>query len=127
MEYGNSAAASGPSAIVLIIYLALIVLIIASLWKLFSKADEPGWAAIVPIYSGIVFLRIAGKPWWWIFLLMIPLVGLIFAIIATIDFAKAYNKGTGFALGLIFLGFIFYPIMAFGSATYNPMAVPKPQ
>ncbi len=101
-----------------IIFLALFVVMVAAAWKIFEKAGEPGWACIVPIYSAIVMLRIAGKPWWWLFLFFIPFVGLIFAILVCIELAKNFGKGAGFGLGLAFLGFIFFPILAFGDARY---------
>jgi hypothetical protein len=100
------------------LYVAFIVFLIASVWKTFSKAGQPGWAAIIPIYNLIVWLRIAGKPWWWMLLMFIPIVSIVIAIIATVEFARAFGKGGGFAVGLIFLPFIFYPILGFGSARY---------
>lgn len=105
--------------IVLIIYLGVIVLLIASMWRVFTKAGEPGWTSIIPIYNAIVFLRIAGKPWWWLLLMLIPLVGIVIAIMATVSLANRFGKGVGFAMGLLFLGFIFYPILAFGDAQYQ--------
>ncbi|MDG2389813.1 MAG: DUF5684 domain-containing protein [Planctomycetaceae bacterium] len=111
---------AGPIAsVVMVLYLAFIVLMIASMWKVFTKAGKPGWASIVPIYNVIVMLEIAGKPIWWILLFFIPLVNIVIALLVVIDFAKAFGKGTGYALGLIFLGFIFYPMLAFGDAQYQ--------
>ncbi len=111
------------AGIVSIIYLAIIILIIASFWMVFSKAGKPGWAAIIPIYNIIVMLQIVGRPWWWILLMFIPIVGLVIAIIVSIDMAKSFGKGTGFGIGLALLGFIFYPILGFGSATYQGPSV----
>ncbi len=105
--------------IVLVVYLAIIVAIIAGIWKVFTKAGKPGWAAIVPIYNLIVLLEIAGKPLWWIILMLIPLVNLVVAIIVGIEIAKKFGKGAGFGIGLTFLGFIFYPILGFGDAQYE--------
>ncbi|MBT5019170.1 MAG: signal peptidase I [Planctomicrobium sp.] len=101
--------------------LAFMVFVIAGLWKTFEKAGQPGWGALVPFYNGILLLNIAQKPLWWILLFFIPLVNLIIAIIIAIDVAKNFGKGTGFGLGLAFLGFIFYPILGFGDAEYNPV------
>src|SRR6478672_11028022 len=67
---------TGGSVIFAITELAIIVFVIVALWKVYAKAGEPGWAAIIPIYNIIVLLRIAGKPWWWILLLLIPLVNI---------------------------------------------------
>ncbi|CAG0980496.1 hypothetical protein FLAV_01741 [Flavobacteriales bacterium] len=113
-------------AAVMIIYLAIIVLMIASMWKVFTKAGKPGWAAIVPIYNIIVLLQIVGRPTWWIILFLIPIVSLIIMIMVMIDVAKSFGKGGGFAAGLILLGIIFWPILAFGDAQYvGPAAAPK--
>jgi hypothetical protein len=105
--------------IVFLVYLAIIVVVIAGLWKTFVKAGQPGWAAIVPIYNLIVLMEIAGRPIWWFIFFFIPLVNIIIAIIVSVDVAKKFGKGVGFGLGLAFLGPIFYPILGFGSAQYQ--------
>ncbi|MCC6343955.1 MAG: signal peptidase I [Bryobacterales bacterium] len=98
--------------------LAVIAVMIASVWKVFTKAGKPGWVAIVPIYNAVVLLEVAGRPLWWVVLLFIPVVSLVIWIIVAIDLAKSFGKSTGFALGLVFLGFIFFPILGFGPARY---------
>ncbi|MHC4399047.1 MAG: DUF5684 domain-containing protein [Planctomycetota bacterium] len=113
---GNGAA----SPIIVIMFLAMTVLTFAGIWQTFVKAGAPGWGAIVPIYNAILLLEIAGRPIWWIFLLLVPFVNLVIGIIVAIDVAKNFGKGEGFGLGLAFLGFIFYPILGFGSARYEP-------
>lgn len=102
-----------------IVYVAFMVFLAVTMWKVYAKAGEPGWASLVPIYNVCVWLKIAGKPMWWVLLLWIPIVGLVLAILAVIEFAKRFGKGGGFAVGLIFLSFIFYPILAFGDAKYQ--------
>ena len=106
------------SGLFLICWLAFFVLMIASMWVVFTKAGKPGWASIVPIYNIIVMLEIVGRPLWWIILMLIPLVNVVIGIILMIDMAKAYGKGLGFAVGLILLPFIFFLILAFGDAKY---------
>lgn len=111
---------AGPGGFVgLLFSLALAVFYIAAFWKVFSKAGEPGWAAIIPIYNTIVLIKIAGRPLWWFILLLIPLVNVIVVIILCIDLAKNFGKGTGFGIGLALLWFIFFPILAFGDARYQ--------
>lgn len=114
----NAAGAAG-GLVFLVIWLAILVLIIAGFWKVFEKASQPGWAAIVPIYNVYVLCKIAGRPGWWLILFFVPIVSFVIAIIVSVDVAKAFGKGVGFALGLIFLGFIFYPVLGFGSAQYQ--------
>nr|WP_218033066.1 DUF5684 domain-containing protein [Brevifollis gellanilyticus] len=108
-----------PSPIAMVIGLAFIVILIAALWKVFTKAGEPGWACLVPFYNIIVLLKISGKPLWWIILFIIPFVNFIIAILVSIGLAKSFGKGAGFGIGLALLGFIFYPILAFGDARYQ--------
>jgi hypothetical protein len=102
-----------------LIGLAVLVLFIVSMWKVFTKAGQPGWACIIPIYNLYILLKIAGKPGWWLLLFLIPIVNLVILIIVAIDIAKNFGKGTGFGIGLAFLGFIFYPILAFSEARYS--------
>lgn len=103
----------------LLIELVIIVFMVATMWKIFTKAGEPGWACLVPIYNACVMFKIAGKPMWWILLCLIPIVNIIIAILAAIGLANKFGKGGGFAVGLILLPIIFYPILAFGDAEYQ--------
>lgn len=115
-ESGGGGAIFGT--VFMLVWLAVVVLVIAGIWKTFAKAGKPGWASIVPIYNLIVLLEIAGRPIWWIILLCVPLVNFVILILVAMDIAKAFGKGTGFGLGLAFLGPIFYPILGFGSAQF---------
>ncbi|MBE9609108.1 DUF5684 domain-containing protein [Chitinilyticum piscinae] len=105
-----------------IIYLAIIVGIVAGFWKTYTKAGKPGWASIVPIYNFIVLLEIVKKPLWWIVLLLIPLVNFVALIMIYLELAKKFGKGAGFGIGLVFLPFIFVPMLGFGDAEYNEAA-----
>jgi hypothetical protein len=88
-------------------------------WRLFEKADKAGWKVVIPIYNLVVACRIAGRPAWWVLLFLIPVVNLLPAVLIPIDIAKSFGKGTGFGIGLILLGFIFYPVLALGDAEYQ--------
>ncbi|MFI3247997.1 MAG: DUF5684 domain-containing protein [Rikenellaceae bacterium] len=88
-------------------------------WVIFQKAGLPGWAAIIPIYNFLIMLKTAGKPWWWIFLFLIPVVNFIFMVLMMMGIASKFGRGTLFAAGLVFLPFIFAPILAFGDSKYN--------
>jgi hypothetical protein len=109
-----------PSVIVAIILLA-------AMWRIYSKAGQPGWAAIVPVYNVYVLLKIVGRPGWWLLLYLVPVVNLIVWIIVQLDLAQAFGKGVGFALGLILLPGLFHLILGFGGATYRlQQAGPQP-
>lgn len=96
-------------------------------WKVFTKAGQPGWAAIIPIYNVYIMTKIGGKPGIWTLLCLIPGVNLIFLIWIYNMISKSFGYDEGFTVGLVLLGFIFWPILGFGKAKYlgpygNPAA-----
>ena len=125
LEAAATSGDQGPGAGTYIVAILIGAVMIAAMWKVFTKAGKPGWASIIPIYNIIVLLSIAGKPAWWIVLLFIPIVNLIIAILMYVALAEKFGKGGGFAMGLVFLGVIFFPILGFGSAQYQG-AIAKP-
>jgi len=97
----------------------LVVLLIVSLWKVFEKAGQAGWKSLIPIYNYVVFLNIIVRPVWWVILLFVPIVSFIIIIVMHVDLAKRFGKGALYGLGLCLLPFIFFPLLAFGDATYE--------
>ncbi len=104
---------------IIIFGIMTLVIEIIGAWYMFEKAGEPGWAAIIPIYNYLIGIKIAGKPWWYILLMLIPFVNLIIYIIILNGLAKNFGKGTGFTVGLFFFRFIFIPILGFGKSEYT--------
>lgn len=100
------------------IILVFVFLMLITMWKIYAKAGKPGWACLIPIYNYVVWLEIVGKPTWWVILLLIPIVNIVVGIMLVHQLSLAFGKDVGFTLGLIFLPFIFFPMLAFGSATY---------
>jgi hypothetical protein len=98
---------------------AFTLLLIVSVWKVFTKAGKPGWASIIPIYNLIVMLEITGKPIWWIVLFLIPFVNFVAAILLSLALSEKFGKSTGFGIGLALVSFVFFPILAFGDARYR--------
>jgi len=103
----------------MIIWLALLILIIAANWKIYTKAGKPGWSSIIPIYNIVVLLDIVGKPLWWVILLFIPIVNFFFMIIVLHRLAKSFGKDIGYTIGLILLNPIFVCILGFGKSVYQ--------
>lgn len=99
--------------------LLLTILTLAGMWKTFEKADRAGWAAIIPIYNLYIILKIVGRPGWWLLLFFIPIVNFIIGIVVLLDLARAFGKDILYALGLLILGFIFWPLLGFGEAQYE--------
>jgi len=102
-----------------LLVLALVVLGIVSMWKLFVKAGKPGWASIIPVYNIVVLLEITNKPIWWVILCFIPFVNIVIFFVIWYELAKSFGKGVGYTIGLIFLPFIFIPMLAFGDSVYT--------
>lgn len=115
---------TGPSMFTIVVCLFLVVVYIAAFWRVYEKAGQPGWAALIPIYNLYIMLKIAGKPGWWLLLCLIPIVNFIVIILLYVALAENFGKSVGFAMGLIFLSFIFVPILAWGDAVYNPKPTP---
>ena len=113
---GSASALSGTVSTV--VSLAIAIFYLVAMWRIYTKAGQPGWACIIPIYGTIVLLRICGRPAWWFLLYLIPVVNVVIGIIVLFDLAKSFGKGAGFGLGLLFLSLIFIPILAFGGAEY---------
>ena len=104
---------------ILSIFLILGILQFAAMWRVYEKAGKPGWACLIPIYNFFVLLQIVEKPEWWIVWFFVPIANVIVAIWVTNLLSKSFGKDEAFTLGLIFLSFIFYPILGFGNASYQ--------
>ena len=102
-----------------IIYLALVVLVLVSFWKVYKKAGFNGWEAIVPIYNIYILTKIVGKPGWWTALIFVPVVNIVVLIWMYNLLSKSFGKTEGFTVGLLLLGIVFFPMLAFGDAKYN--------
>lgn len=94
--------------------MALGVLMIVSLWKIFKKAEKPGWASIVPIYNIYIMCEIAEKEWWYVLLSCVPFVNIYAMIVLYNGMAKKFGKSGGFVVGMILLPVVFFPMLAFG-------------
>lgn len=107
---------------IFIIYMLFVVALVAFLlvtqWIVFTKAGRAGWESIVPIYNAYVLCKIAKISPFWLFAAFIPYVNFIFSIIVYYNLGKAFNKSTGFCIGLILLTPIFLAILAFGDEKY---------
>ena len=98
--------------------LALSIFVIIAHWRVYEKAGQPGWACIIPIYNIYIMTKIAGKPWWWLLLMLIPGLNIIFIVWLTNMISKSFGKDEGFTIGLLLLGIIFWPILGYGDAVY---------
>ncbi|HIA71409.1 MAG TPA: signal peptidase I [Phycisphaerales bacterium] len=89
------------------------------MWKTASKAGQPGILACIPIVQLFILMMIAKKPLWWVLLFFVPFVNIIVVVIVLNEISNRFGRGVGTTLGLIFLPFIFWPILGFGDAEYQ--------
>ena len=122
MNYNYSAeqagATAGMSAGTMIFYLIVCAVAIVALWKVFTKANEAGWASIIPLYNTYVLFKITWGNGWYFLLMLIPCVNIVIEIMTMVKLAKVFGKSTGFAIGLILLNPIFMLILAFDDSQY---------
>jgi len=109
----------GGVAALLLWFVVVYAISVIPYWVIFKKAGQPGWPALIPIYSTYILLKIIGRPGWWLLLFLIPLVNFVILIIMLNDLSKSFGHGVGFTFGLLLLSIIFFYILAFGSSTYR--------
>ncbi|HKQ88577.1 MAG TPA: DUF5684 domain-containing protein [Candidatus Acidoferrales bacterium] len=126
-DAAQNALAGGMAAIggmMLLFWLAVAVVCIVGMWKVFVKAGQPGWAVLIPFYNVYVMLQIAGRPGWWLLLFFVPLVNIAIAIVVAIDIAKAFGQSAVFGVVLLFLlSAIGYLVLGFGNYQYRKPAL----
>ena len=59
---------------------------------LFSKCNQPWWAAFIPVYDFIIILKIVGRPPLQIFMLLIPGFNIYFFFRVLIELAQSFGK-----------------------------------
>ena len=115
----NSSIVGGMFVFMVIMWIISIiigVIGIVSLWKIFKKAGKPGWAALIPFYNYYVMCEIAEKQWWHVLLLFVPIAQIYSLFVVYDGVSKKFGKSTGFSVGMLFLPYVFLPILAFSDA-----------
>ncbi|WP_242132643.1 signal peptidase I [Aestuariivivens marinum] len=79
-------------------------------WKLYIIAGRKAWEAFVPVYNGIILMKIINRPWWWIILMFLPIVNLIMLIVVWVETARSFGKNSynDTFLAVVTLGFYNY-------------------
>lgn len=124
----------GLFIIYMLVCLAIVAVTIIGMWKVFTKAGKEGWKSLIPVYNMYTLCEIIGVSPWWILIVfvgglvcIIPVIGwlaymaaaIYFGILVAKSTANAFGKDTAYAVGLYFLGPIFYCILGFGKAKYE--------
>ncbi|MGV6832706.1 MAG: signal peptidase I [bacterium] len=98
-------------------------------WKLYQKAGRKAWEAFVPVYNGIILMKIINRPWWWIFLLFLPIINLIMFPVVWVETARSFGRNwpKDTALAVLSLGFYNYYLNYFDDVTHVPDRSRDPQ
>lgn len=103
-----------------LVFVVFFVLVIAILWKVFTKAGQPGWAALIPFYNTwILVTEICKKEPLWFILSLIPIANIVASWVISQELAKKFGKSEAFGIGIFFLAPVFLAILAFGDARYQ--------
>jgi hypothetical protein len=119
LAQSDSGGGGALAAVMIVIYIAVIVLSIAGMWKTFEKAGQPGWAAIIPFYNWWIWIKIVGRESWWFILLFVPCVNFVAIVLLSLDMAKSFGKDALYGVGLFLFPVVFWPVLGFGSAEYR--------
>ena len=108
------------------VFLVFVVPTVAGMWKLFEKAGKPGWASLVPFYNIFVLNEVARKEIIWFVLALVPCIQILALILICIDVAKNFGKDPAYGVGLALLPFVFFPLLGFSDARYQPTTPAAP-
>jgi len=108
------------------VYLAIMIFMIISRWRLFKKAWLPGWGVLIPIYNRVLMFKL----WWfsgrWTLSILFPPLFLVMMIINYFKIPQKFWKHWTFGLGILFLKIVFIPILAFDNSKYLGKKIAKP-
>jgi hypothetical protein len=111
---------AGAMLFVWLVVMVLAIVGIVAMWKMFKKAGQPGWAAIIPIYNQYTMLKVAGRPGWWLIWYFIPIAQIVVSLIVAMDIAKAFGRSEAFGVVALWLfSIIGYLILGFGKDAYK--------
>ena len=89
-------------------------------WKLYVKAGRKAWEAAIPVYNGIVLMKIINRPSWWVLLLFIPIINLLMFPVVWVETIRSFGKNSLVDTWLVILtlGFYIYYINYAEDVTY---------
>ena len=105
-----------PAYWVVVCIIAVIGLV--AMWRIFSKAGEPGWKCLIPLYNTYTEFKFVFGNGWLFLLMLIPFVNIVMLILLEVELCKSFGRGVGFTIGMILLPTIFMLILGFGGAEY---------
>lgn len=93
-----------------IFFLVLQIVHYLGTWKLYQKAGRKSWEAAVPVYNAFVLMKIINRPWWYTFLLFIPIVNLIMFPVIWVETLRSFGKNSQMdtILGVVTFGLYIY-------------------
>lgn len=104
--------------IIAVLVIAIFILMIVIMWKIFVKAGVKGWKSLIPFYNYYCLSKITfNKGWLFIFMLITP-INIVFMPVTFYKLAKRFGKSTAFAVCSIFFPYVTLQIIAFDNSKY---------
>src|SRR5690606_2590641 len=94
-----------------VFFLIIQVIHFLGTWRLYVKAGRKAWEAIIPVYNGIILMKIINRPWWWVILLFIPIINLIMIPVIWVETIRSFGRNSTADTWLVVLSlglYIFY-------------------
>ncbi|MBQ0004358.1 MAG: hypothetical protein KBS68_00675 [Clostridiales bacterium] len=117
-NYYNEAMQAQENSLTVMLEFILYILLMIACWKIFTKAGEPGWTALIPFYNLYKLFKITMGNGFFVILCFLPFFNFLALILLGINTARAFNRPPLFALGLILLPSVFLIILGFSNAQY---------
>ncbi len=71
---------------------AFAVVLIVSGWRMYEKAGQSGWVALIPILNVFGMLKMSGRPYWWALLYLVPGVNVVVHVMVSVSLARSFGK-----------------------------------
>lgn len=105
---------SDVTGFTLLVFLSVLAILIwllpvAGKWKVYGKLGMPGWYSIIPVYADYKLCERVHRGDETRTFLMAYLIVLN-------DMSRAFGKETGYTIGLVIFGFVFWTMLGFGAS-----------
>ena len=89
-------------------------------WKLYKISGKSAFHSFIPLYNVFVLLKIINRPWWWIFIVLMPVLNTIIIPVIWVELSRSFKKNsyTDTFLSICTLGFYNYYLNYFETIEY---------
>jgi signal peptidase I len=74
-----------------ILLLIIILFPMLNYW-IFDEAGVGGYKALIPFFNYYIWLKVIGKPWWWLLIMLVPFINFFMIMLMLVQNALSYSK-----------------------------------